>query len=278
MSRGFAILRGGVADAAATAAAAEQLGYDAAWSTEFYTRSAVVSLAAMAGATAAVRIGSSIAYAVGRTPLVLATEARSLDELSGGRLDTRARHRHHQDDGELARRRPGRAGLPDGGADPAAAPTVAAGRGAGQARWPVLPRGHHAHGRDDRAGARRHPGLHRGREPADDRGGRPGVRRLHRAPAVHRPVLRRGGAARDRDGRRQGRSRPGGGTGRGHGDLLRGRRRGAGAGGGSRANRVLRRTADLLDLRGGGRVRRGRGADPGGVRGTGLRSDDASGA
>jgi hypothetical protein len=30
MSRGFAILRGGVADAAATAAEAEQLGYDAA--------------------------------------------------------------------------------------------------------------------------------------------------------------------------------------------------------------------------------------------------------
>ena len=86
MSRGFAILRGGVADAAATAAEAEQLGYDAAWSTEFYTRSAVVSLAAMAGATSAVKIGSSIAYAVGRTPLVLATEARSLDELSGGRL------------------------------------------------------------------------------------------------------------------------------------------------------------------------------------------------
>jgi probable F420-dependent oxidoreductase len=85
-TRGFAILRGGVADAAATAAQAEQLGYHAAWSPEFYTRSAVVSLAAMAQVTSAARIGSSIAYAVGRTPLVLATEARSLDELSGGRL------------------------------------------------------------------------------------------------------------------------------------------------------------------------------------------------
>ncbi len=85
-TRGFAILRGGVTDAAATAAEAERLGYHAAWSPEFYTRSAIVSLAAMAQATTRARIGSSIAYAVGRTPLVLATEARSLDELSGGRL------------------------------------------------------------------------------------------------------------------------------------------------------------------------------------------------
>jgi probable F420-dependent oxidoreductase len=85
-TRGFAILRGGVRDAARTAAAAESLGYHSAWSPEFYTRSAVVSLAAMAQATTTIRIGSAIAYAVGRTPLVLATEARSLDELSGGRL------------------------------------------------------------------------------------------------------------------------------------------------------------------------------------------------
>ena len=85
-TRGFAILRGDVTDAASTAAAAERLGYHAAWSPEFYTRSAIVSLAAMAQVTSTARIGSSIAYAVGRTPLVLATEARSLDELSHGRL------------------------------------------------------------------------------------------------------------------------------------------------------------------------------------------------
>jgi probable F420-dependent oxidoreductase len=85
-TRGFAILRGGVTEAAHTAAEAERLGYHAAWSPEFYTRSAIVSLAAMAQVTSTVRIGSSIAYAVGRTPLVLATEARSLDELSSGRL------------------------------------------------------------------------------------------------------------------------------------------------------------------------------------------------
>src|ERR1039457_5990514 len=84
--RGLALLRGAVPAAARTAAAAERLGYHAAWSPEFYTRSAIGSLAAMAQVTSTARIGSSIAYAVGRTPLVLATEARSLDELSHGRL------------------------------------------------------------------------------------------------------------------------------------------------------------------------------------------------
>ena len=72
-TRGFAILRGDVTDAANTAAEAERLGYHVAWSPEFYTRSAIVSLAAMAQVTSTARIGSSIAYAVGRTPLVLAT-------------------------------------------------------------------------------------------------------------------------------------------------------------------------------------------------------------
>ena len=85
-SRGFAVLRGGVAEAAQVAAEAERRGYQTAWSPEFYTRSGIVTLAAMSQATSQAQIGSAIAYAVGRTPLVLATEARSLDELSGGRL------------------------------------------------------------------------------------------------------------------------------------------------------------------------------------------------
>jgi alkanesulfonate monooxygenase SsuD/methylene tetrahydromethanopterin reductase-like flavin-dependent oxidoreductase (luciferase family) len=72
-SRGFAVLRGGVTEAAQVAAEAERRGYQTAWSPEFYTRSGVVTLAAMAQVTDQARIGSAIAYAVGRTPLVLAT-------------------------------------------------------------------------------------------------------------------------------------------------------------------------------------------------------------
>lgn len=86
MSYGVTVLRGGVADVADAAARAEAAGFDSAWTPEFYTRSAVVTVAAMAARTSSCRLGTSIAYATGRSPLVMATEARSLDELTGGRL------------------------------------------------------------------------------------------------------------------------------------------------------------------------------------------------
>lgn len=65
---------------------AEAAGFDSVWTTEFYERTAVVSLAAMSMVSSRVLLGSAIAYAVGRSPLVLSAEARDLDELSGGRL------------------------------------------------------------------------------------------------------------------------------------------------------------------------------------------------
>src|SRR5947209_5144261 len=76
----------GLAEIAATARAAEQAGLASVWGTEFYDRSAPVSLAAMAQVTDRIGLGSAIAYAFGRTPVVLAAEARDLDELCGGRL------------------------------------------------------------------------------------------------------------------------------------------------------------------------------------------------
>ena len=85
-TRGITLLRGSLQKLASTAARAEAAGFSTVWTPEFYTRSAVVSLAVIANASRAVRVGSSIAYASGRSPLVLATEARSLDELSGARL------------------------------------------------------------------------------------------------------------------------------------------------------------------------------------------------
>jgi alkanesulfonate monooxygenase SsuD/methylene tetrahydromethanopterin reductase-like flavin-dependent oxidoreductase (luciferase family) len=66
--------------------AAEGAGLESAWTTDFYTRSAPIYLAAAAADTARIRLGSAIAYGVGRSPLVLATEARSLAELAPGRL------------------------------------------------------------------------------------------------------------------------------------------------------------------------------------------------
>lgn len=83
---GIVLLGGDLATVTDLTRRAEAAGFDSVWTTEFYERSAIVSLAAMAHATSRVRIGSAIAYAVGRSPLVLATEARDLDELSDGRL------------------------------------------------------------------------------------------------------------------------------------------------------------------------------------------------
>src|SRR5438477_4676175 len=75
-----------VQDNLASAKEAEAAGFESVWTTEFPDRSAVVSLAAIALATERVVLGTAIAYAFGRTPLVLAAEARDLDVLSDGRL------------------------------------------------------------------------------------------------------------------------------------------------------------------------------------------------
>lgn len=77
---------GGPAELAEAARLAEAAGFESVWATEFYDRSATVGLAAMAQATTTVELGSAIAYAFGRTPVVQAAEARDLDELSGGRM------------------------------------------------------------------------------------------------------------------------------------------------------------------------------------------------
>ncbi|MGW0891170.1 LLM class flavin-dependent oxidoreductase [Saccharopolyspora sp. NPDC002578] len=72
--------------AADLAVQAEDAGFDAVWTGELYNRSATVPMATLAAATERVRIGSNIAYGVGRSPLVWAAEARDLEELSGGRV------------------------------------------------------------------------------------------------------------------------------------------------------------------------------------------------
>src|SRR5919197_1403539 len=77
---------GGPAELAEAARLTEASGFESVWATEFYDRSATVALAAMAHATTGIELGSAIAYGFGRTPVVLAAEARDLDELSGGRL------------------------------------------------------------------------------------------------------------------------------------------------------------------------------------------------
>jgi len=83
---GISIMAGAIADMVAAAVDADSAGWHSIWTTEHYQRSATVPLSAMAAATSAARIGSGIMYGVGRTPLMLATEVRDIDELSGGRF------------------------------------------------------------------------------------------------------------------------------------------------------------------------------------------------
>jgi probable F420-dependent oxidoreductase len=85
-TRGITILAGGLKETAHIAHQAEAAGFEGAWSGEFLNRSAVVSVAAMAAKTSRIGVGTAIAYAVGRSPLVLANDARFLDEMSDGRL------------------------------------------------------------------------------------------------------------------------------------------------------------------------------------------------
>jgi probable F420-dependent oxidoreductase len=80
------VTAGSLPDLAQAALLAEEAGFKSVWSTEFYDRSATVGAAAIAQATREIELGTAIAYAFGRTPLVLAAEARDLDELSGGRF------------------------------------------------------------------------------------------------------------------------------------------------------------------------------------------------
>ncbi|MCW2621066.1 MAG: 5,10-methylenetetrahydromethanopterin reductase, partial [Frankiales bacterium] len=80
------VLAGGLRETVDITRAAEAAGFDGAWSGEFLNRSAIVSVAAMAAATERIGVGTAIAYAVGRSPLVLANDARFLDEMSQGRL------------------------------------------------------------------------------------------------------------------------------------------------------------------------------------------------
>jgi probable F420-dependent oxidoreductase len=68
------------------AAAADAAGLEAAWTPELYNRSATITVAHMAERTTRCRVGTAIAYGVGRSPMTLAAEARDLDELADGRL------------------------------------------------------------------------------------------------------------------------------------------------------------------------------------------------
>jgi probable F420-dependent oxidoreductase len=81
------ILTGGSARAdLELALRAEAAGFDGVFTIEFFNRHGYVPLGAIAARTTRVRIGTAIANAFTRTPLLHASAAMDLDELSGGRM------------------------------------------------------------------------------------------------------------------------------------------------------------------------------------------------
>jgi probable F420-dependent oxidoreductase len=86
MQRGLILTAGSVRANVDLAVRAERAGFDAVLSVEFFNQHAYAVLGAIAATTSRIRIGTGIANAFTRAPLVHATAAMDLDELSGGRM------------------------------------------------------------------------------------------------------------------------------------------------------------------------------------------------
>ena len=84
--RGICVFAASIEAMAQAAADAERAGFDSVWTSELYNRSATITVAALAQSTSTCALGTGILYGVGRSPLMLAAEARDLDELSHGRF------------------------------------------------------------------------------------------------------------------------------------------------------------------------------------------------
>lgn len=86
MRNGLILVSGSVRGDVALARQAEKAGFDSVFTIEFFNRHGFVPLAAIAQATRRIRIGTAIANAFTRSPLLHASAAMDLDELSGGRM------------------------------------------------------------------------------------------------------------------------------------------------------------------------------------------------
>jgi probable F420-dependent oxidoreductase len=86
MRYGLILAASSIADQVAAARHAEARGLHSVWTLEFFNQHGFVRLAAVAGATSRVQVGTGIAYAFMRTPVLAATAAMDIDEISGGRM------------------------------------------------------------------------------------------------------------------------------------------------------------------------------------------------
>ena len=83
---GIALFTPTISDMMRVAKLADSAGFDSLWNGEFFNRNGLVTLAAVASCTQRARIATGIAYAYMRNPVLNATGAMDLDELSNGRM------------------------------------------------------------------------------------------------------------------------------------------------------------------------------------------------
>ena len=83
---GIALFTPTIRDMMDIAQRADEAGFDSLWNGEFFNRNGLVTLAAVATCTRRAKIATGIAYAYMRNPVLNATGAMDIDELSNGRL------------------------------------------------------------------------------------------------------------------------------------------------------------------------------------------------
>ena len=86
MASGLILTSGSVRGDVDLAVRAEAAGFDSVFTIEFFNRHGFVPLGAIAEATERIRFGTGIANSFTRSPLLHASAAMDLDELSGGRM------------------------------------------------------------------------------------------------------------------------------------------------------------------------------------------------
>jgi probable F420-dependent oxidoreductase len=86
MRYGLILAGSSIQDQIDAARLAEDRGFHSVWVTEFFNQNGFVRLAAVAAQTRRVKLGTGIAYAFMRTPLLAASAAMDIDEMSGGRM------------------------------------------------------------------------------------------------------------------------------------------------------------------------------------------------
>jgi probable F420-dependent oxidoreductase len=84
--RAIALFTPTIKDMMEVARLADEAKFDSVWNGEFFNRNGLVTLAAVAQATKRAKIATGIAYAYMRNPVLNATGAMDIDELSGGRM------------------------------------------------------------------------------------------------------------------------------------------------------------------------------------------------